>query len=51
MHFENPPMDDIYTLIRETATIAVVGLSPRPERPSQHRAQRLRQQKSPMAVS
>ena len=34
MHFENPPMDDIYTLIRETATIAVVGLSPRPERPS-----------------
>jgi uncharacterized protein len=34
MDFENPPMDDIYTLIRETATIAVVGLSPRPERPS-----------------
>lgn len=34
MDFENPSMDEIYTLIRETATIAVVGLSPKPERPS-----------------
>jgi len=34
MDFQNPPMDEIYGLIRETATIAVVGLSPRPERPS-----------------
>lgn len=34
MEFKNPPMDEIYGLIRDTATIAVVGLSPRPERPS-----------------
>lgn len=32
--FENPSMDEIYQLVRETGTIAVVGLSPRPERPS-----------------
>jgi uncharacterized protein len=34
MDFENPSTDQIYSLIRETATIAVIGLSPKPERPS-----------------
>ena len=32
--FENPPMDEIAQLLRTARTIAVVGLSPDPARPS-----------------
>ena len=32
--FENPPLDAIRTLLQQVHTIAVIGLSPRPNRPS-----------------
>jgi predicted CoA-binding protein len=32
--FQNPPEDEIRELLRRTRTIAVVGLSPKPNRPS-----------------
>lgn len=32
--FTNPPPDQIRSLLQEVKTIAVVGLSPRPDRPS-----------------
>ena len=34
MNFENPSPDEIKALLQRIRTIAVVGLSPRPERPS-----------------
>ncbi len=34
MSFQNPGPEDIKTLLRRVKTIAVVGLSPKPERPS-----------------
>jgi hypothetical protein len=34
MPFVNPPPDEIRALLRRVRTIAVVGLSPRPDRPS-----------------
>ena len=34
MSFANPPIDEIRALLRRVRTIAVVGLSPKPERPS-----------------
>ena len=34
MPFRNPSLDDIRTLLQKTKTIAVVGLSPNPSRPS-----------------
>lgn len=34
MSFANPPIDEIRALLRRVKTIAVVGLSPKPERPS-----------------
>ncbi|MBS0345638.1 MAG: CoA-binding protein [Proteobacteria bacterium] len=37
--FTNPPPDQIRSLLQEVKTIAVVGLSPRPDRPS-HRVAR-----------
>ncbi len=40
--FANPAPDQIRSLLREVNTIAVVGLSPRPERPS-HRVSRAMQ--------
>ncbi len=40
--FANPAPDQIRSLLREVKTIAVVGLSPRPERPS-HRVSRAMQ--------
>jgi len=33
-HFENPPQDEIRALLTRVKTIAVVGLSPKPDRPS-----------------
>ncbi len=33
-HFHNPSLEHIRTLLSEINTIAVVGLSPRPNRPS-----------------
>ena len=34
MAFENPPLDDVRALLTSARTIAVVGLSPDPDRPS-----------------
>ena len=34
MAFQNPSPDDIRTLLQRVKTIAVVGLSPKPDRPS-----------------
>lgn len=34
MSFANPPIDEIRALLGRVKTIAVVGLSPKPERPS-----------------
>lgn len=34
MNFRNPPADEIKALLQQVKTIAVVGLSPKPERPS-----------------
>lgn len=34
MPFTNPSLDEIQQLLRKTKTIAVVGLSPKPSRPS-----------------
>lgn len=41
--FSNPPPDEIQSLLRRVRTIAVVGLSPKPERPSHRIARRLQQ--------
>lgn len=35
-HFANPPDDAIRALLEQVRTIAVVGLSPKPSRPSHH---------------
>ena len=32
--FTNPTLDEIKTILKETKTIAVIGLSPKPKRPS-----------------
>ena len=32
--FQNPPLDEIKTLLQSCKTVAVVGLSPKPNRPS-----------------
>ena len=34
MRFQNPPIDDIKVILAGSKRIAVVGLSPKPERPS-----------------
>ncbi|MEW5771292.1 MAG: CoA-binding protein [Pseudomonadota bacterium] len=34
MTFQNPPPEEIKTLLQRVKTIAVVGLSPKPDRPS-----------------
>ncbi|MEJ2407382.1 MAG: CoA-binding protein [Candidatus Thiodiazotropha sp.] len=34
MAFSNPSLDEIHALLQKTKTIAVVGLSPKPSRPS-----------------
>ncbi len=39
--FENPPPDAIRSLLQQARTVAVVGLSPRPDRPSHRIARRL----------
>ena len=39
--FRNPPDEDLRDLLARAKTVAVVGLSPRPERPSHRIAQRL----------
>ncbi len=41
-YFENPSSDEIRALLRRIETIAVVGLSPRPYRPSHRVAKALR---------
>lgn len=38
-HFHNPPTERLRELLHEVRTIAVVGLSPRPDRPSYQVAQ------------
>jgi predicted CoA-binding protein len=43
MTFANPPSDAIRALLSAARTIAVVGLSPNPERPSHRIARRLQQ--------
>ena len=40
--FMNPSVDEIKTILKETKTIAVVGLSPKPKRPS-HRVSKAMQ--------
>jgi uncharacterized protein len=40
--FENPPAVQMHALLRRVRTIAIVGLSPRPGRPSYRIAQRLK---------
>jgi uncharacterized protein len=40
--FRNPSNDDVRALLARARTIAVVGLSPRPERPSHRIARRLK---------
>jgi uncharacterized protein len=40
--FRNPSNDDVRALLTRARTIAVVGLSPRPERPSHRIARRLK---------
>ena len=40
--FMNPSLDEIKTILKETKTIAVVGLSPKPKRPS-HRVSKAMQ--------
>ena len=40
--FRNPPDDEIRALLAQARSIAVVGLSPRPERPSHRIAARLK---------
>lgn len=42
-HFSNPPLDEICARLRGVRTVAVVGLSPRPNRPSHNVAQALQQ--------
>lgn len=42
MRFENPSDDEMRALLRHVRSIAVVGLSPRPERASHRIARRLR---------
>lgn len=39
--FQNPPPDTIRSLLQGAKTIAVVGISPRPDRPSHRIARRL----------
>lgn len=39
--FENPDPDQLCAMLKEVRTIAVIGLSPRPERPSYYVAQAL----------
>ncbi len=39
--FQNPPPDAIRSLLQNAKTIAVVGISPRPDRPSHRIARRL----------
>jgi hypothetical protein len=39
--FCNPPLDEICARLRGVRTVAVVGLSPQPNRPSHHVAQEL----------
>ena len=34
MNFQNPTLEDIAALLARVKTIAVVGLSPKPDRPS-----------------
>ena len=34
--FINPPLDEIKSILKNTKTIAVVGLSPKPKRPSHY---------------
>jgi predicted CoA-binding protein len=41
MTFQNPPSEEIRALLERVKTIAVVGLSPKPERPSHRIARRL----------
>ncbi len=41
--FRNPPADELRALLAGAKTIAVVGLSPNPERPSHRIARRLQQ--------
>ena len=41
--FENPPAGELRALLSAAKTIAVVGLSPNPERPSHRIARRLQQ--------
>jgi predicted CoA-binding protein len=41
--FSNPPPDEIRSLLTRVRTIAVVGLSPRPERPSHRIGRRLQE--------
>jgi predicted CoA-binding protein len=41
MAFANPPLEEIRALLERVHSIAVVGLSPRPDRPSYHVASAL----------
>lgn len=41
--FRNPPADELRSLLAGARTVAVVGLSPNPERPSYRIARRLQQ--------